>query len=226
MTFDKLKDRLQALRAKTVANGCTEAEALAAAEKVAELIDRYHLSVTDLALSQEVCERGFVEVPRKQRQAAAVCAGAIAAFCDCRVWLEPTGTTAVRLVFFGLRTGVDTALCLAEMAIAALHTEWQRYREGQRFLRYGDDNRGSFQFGMAVTLADRLAALKADRVAITRGSGRDLMLVRTGVVEAAFAKLGLDLRAPGGSNRKVAVAAFEAGQAAGAEVAIDPARRR
>jgi hypothetical protein len=33
--LDKLKSRLQALRAKTIANGCTEDEALAAAAKVA-----------------------------------------------------------------------------------------------------------------------------------------------------------------------------------------------
>ncbi len=33
--LDKLKTRLQGLRAKTIANGCTEEEALAAAAKVA-----------------------------------------------------------------------------------------------------------------------------------------------------------------------------------------------
>jgi len=36
----KLKTRIQALRAKTIDNGCTEAEALLAAAKVAELLDR------------------------------------------------------------------------------------------------------------------------------------------------------------------------------------------
>ena len=44
-TFDRLRQRIQALRAKTVANGCTEGEALAAAAKVAELLDRYDLSL-------------------------------------------------------------------------------------------------------------------------------------------------------------------------------------
>ena len=37
--LDKLKNRLQALRAKTIANGCTEEEALAAAAKLA--VERY-----------------------------------------------------------------------------------------------------------------------------------------------------------------------------------------
>jgi hypothetical protein len=37
--LDKLKTRIQALRAKTIDNGCTEEEALSAAAKVAELLD-------------------------------------------------------------------------------------------------------------------------------------------------------------------------------------------
>ena len=44
-TFDRLKTRIQGLRAKTTENGCTEAEALSAAAKVAELLDRYDLSL-------------------------------------------------------------------------------------------------------------------------------------------------------------------------------------
>src|SRR4051812_7011300 len=37
--LDKLKARIQALRAKTIDNGCTESEAVSAAAKVAELLD-------------------------------------------------------------------------------------------------------------------------------------------------------------------------------------------
>jgi hypothetical protein len=36
--LDKLKTRIQGLRAKTTDNGCTEDEALSAANKVAELL--------------------------------------------------------------------------------------------------------------------------------------------------------------------------------------------
>jgi len=46
--LDKLKLRIQALRAKTIDNGCTEEEALSAAAKVAELLDRHDLSLTDV----------------------------------------------------------------------------------------------------------------------------------------------------------------------------------
>ena len=55
--LDKLRARIQALRAKTIDNGCTEDEALSAAAKVAELLDRHDLSLSDIELREERCER-------------------------------------------------------------------------------------------------------------------------------------------------------------------------
>ena len=46
--LDRLKTRIQGLRSKTTNNGCTEAEALLATAKVAELLDRYDLSLTEI----------------------------------------------------------------------------------------------------------------------------------------------------------------------------------
>ena len=54
-SLDKLKTRIQALRAKTIDNGCTEDEALAAAAKVAELLDRHDLSLTDIEIRETPC---------------------------------------------------------------------------------------------------------------------------------------------------------------------------
>lgn len=54
--LERLNGRIQALRAKTVDQGCTEAEALAPAVKVAELLDRYGLSLSELDLKRQTCE--------------------------------------------------------------------------------------------------------------------------------------------------------------------------
>ncbi len=86
--LDKLKVRIQALRVKTVDNGCTEDEALSAAAKVAELLDRYDLSLTDVEIREEPCERREYETHRKKRIPLDDCIGAVAHFCDCRVWRE------------------------------------------------------------------------------------------------------------------------------------------
>jgi hypothetical protein len=84
--LDKLKARIQALRAKTINNGCTEDEALFAASKVAELLDRYDLSLTDVEMLEASCERLEYETWRKKRIPIDGCVGAVAHFCDCRVW--------------------------------------------------------------------------------------------------------------------------------------------
>ena len=84
--FDRLKTRIQGLRSKTTDNGCTEAEALLAAAKVAELLDRYDLSLTDIEIRASECEQRQYETYRKKRIPLDGCIGAIANFCDCRVW--------------------------------------------------------------------------------------------------------------------------------------------
>ena len=113
--LDKLKTRIQGLRAKTIDNGCTEGEALAAAAKVAELLDRYDLSLTDVELRDAPCERRAYETHRKKRIPLDDCIGAIADFCDCRVWREKNPAGEARYVFFGLRSDIEVAHYLTEL---------------------------------------------------------------------------------------------------------------
>src|ERR1700682_5249001 len=65
--LDRLKTRIQGLRCKTTDNGCTESEALLAAAKVAELLDRYDLSLTDVEIRDAPCEQREYETYRKKR---------------------------------------------------------------------------------------------------------------------------------------------------------------
>ena len=113
--LDKLRGRVRALRAKTIDNGCTEDEALAAAAKVAELLDRHDLSLSDVELRDSQCERGVYETYRKKRIPIVGCIGAVAHFCDCKVWREknPDGDTIY--VFFGLPGDVEVALYLTAL---------------------------------------------------------------------------------------------------------------
>jgi len=80
--LDRLVQRIQALRAKTVEQGCTEQEALTAAEKVAELLDRYGLNLSELDLRKQTCEGIGVETDRKRRGPIDDCMNTIATFFD------------------------------------------------------------------------------------------------------------------------------------------------
>ncbi len=202
--LDKLKNRLQALRAKTIANGCTEEEALAAAAKVAELLDRHDLSVSDLEIREEQCEQSVIITNRKQRQPISACIPAIAEYCDCKVWREKDDT-GIRYVFFGLKPSIEMAHYVYDVIATAMQTAWVQYALAQRILRYGKDEKGSFMFGMAVSIGQKLIAMKAERDEANRvSSGRDLVVVRHAIVESEFAKLDLNLRRGRTSGKRVA----------------------
>ena len=165
--LDKLRTRIQALRAKTIDNGCTEDEALSAAAKVAELLDRYDLSMTDVEIRDAPCERREYETHRKKRIPLDDCIGAVANFCDCRVWREKNSAGEARYVFFGLRSDIEVAHYLTELIDAAVRSELGRYKTTPEYRRFRHQDRhmanASFALGMVASIADKLTAMKAGR---------------------------------------------------------------
>ena len=186
------------MRAKTIDNGCTEGEALAAAAKVAELLDRYDLSLTDVELRDAPCERRAYETHRKKRIPLDDCIGAIANFCDCRVWREKNQAGEARYVFFGLRSDIEVAHYLTELIDNAVRSELGRYKTTADYRRFRHQERhmanASFALGMVASIADKLMAMKAARDAVNIGTGRDLVVLKAAVVDAELEKLGLKLR--------------------------------
>lgn len=228
--LEGLKSRIQALRAKTVDNGCTESEAIAAAAKVAELLDRYDLSLSDVEISESACEQRAFETFRKKRVPLDGCVGAIAHFCDCRVWREKNATGEARYVFFGLRSDVEVAHYLTELIDGAVRNELGRYKTSMAYQRFRHNERhlanSSFSFGMVTSIAQKLVAMKDARDTANADAGRALVVVKTAVVDAEMGKLNLSLRSSRGSSRMVSPDAFEAGEAAGALLAINRALKR
>lgn len=225
--LDKLKMRIQALRAKTIDNGCTEDEALSAAAKVAELLDRYDLSLTDIDIRKAACERRAYETYRKKRIPLDDCIGAIAIFCDCRVWREKNQAGESRYIFFGLRSDIEVAHYLTELVDAAVRSELGRYKTTPDYGRFRHNQRhlanASFALGMVASIADKLVAMKAGRDRVNESTGRGLVVLKTSIVDAEFGKLDLNLRSQRSTSRTVSMTAYEAGGAAGASLAINPA---
>ena len=219
--LDRLIGRIQALRAKTVEQGCTEQEALAAAEKVAELLDRYGLSLSELDLQRQACEGVSVDTERKRVGPVDDCVPAVAAFFDCRVWGERSASGTLRYVFFGLPADVAAARYLYELVERAFESETARFRAGESYAamptRVRRTATNSFGVGLARGIAAKLRTLRDAREAALRGSsGRDLVVAKAGIVDAELEKLGLQLRArKGTAGRRVLQDAFEQGHEAG-----------
>jgi hypothetical protein len=228
--LEKLKTRIQGLRAKTTDNGCTEGEALSAAAKVAELLDRHDLSLTDVEIRDAPCERRDYETHRNKRIPLDDCIGAIANFCDCRVWREKNPAGEARYVFFGLRSDIEVAHYLTELIDSSVRSELGRYKTTADYRRFRHQERhlanASFALGMVVSIADKLTAMKARRDQANTGAGRDLVVLKASVVDAELDKLDLKMTTVRRGTRMVAPMAYDAGGAAGASLALDPAVRK
>ena len=228
-SIDRLKTRIQGLRAKTIANGCTESEAILAAAKVAELLDRYDLSLTDVELRDASCERREYETYRKKRVPLDGCIGAIAKFCDCRVWREKNQDGENRFVFFGLRSDVDVAHYLTELIDNAVRSELGRYKTSLEYLRFKHQERhlanSSFTLGMVASISAKLRSMKVERDSTNCATGHDLVVIKASVVDTELAKLNLKLRTGRTAKRTIAPTAYNAGGVAGAAIAINPGVR-
>jgi len=223
----RLMQIIQGLRAKTVAQGCTEHEALAAAEKVAELLDRHGLSLSELEFRAQPCEG--IGIPTGRRRIAPIdqCVPPIAAFFDCRVWREHPKGGELRYVFFGLRADVAAAQYLYEMVERAFETETNAFKAGALYASMAGERRTattSFQTGLARGITGKLRALREARDARSRSeSGRDLVPVKAAMVDDELDKLGLNLRVQTrGRAKSVITDAFDAGKEAGERFEVTP----
>jgi Protein of unknown function (DUF2786) len=227
--LDRVLQRIQGLRAKTTDQGCTEEEALAAAAKVAELLDRYGLTLNEVTIRNELCEGVSIATDRRRASAVDSCVQAMAAFWDCKAWGEKTASGAIGQVFFGLKADVQAARFLYELIEQAFDTETEAFRRRDLYLELaGKDRRAaisSFQRGLANGINFKLARLKEQRkAAMVKTSGKDLVPLKADLVEEELEKLGMSFTSKTVRRRSlVNGSAYRAGEAAGR--AFEPHRR-
>jgi hypothetical protein len=225
--MQRLIGRIRALRAKTVDQGCTEEEALAAAEKAAELLDRHGLTLSELEIARQPCGGVAIATGRKRLAAADHCAPAIAAFFDCRHWTEQPPEQTLRHVFFGMRADVAAAEFLFAMVERVFADEVAAFHKSDIYQELRGDRHAatkSFQEGLAHGIRMKLQALREARASkMVSSSGRDLVPVKSAAVDGALEKLGLTLNSRvRHAGSRVLLEPFEAGQAAAERFAYLP----
>jgi hypothetical protein len=176
----RVKARIKALTEKTIANGCTEAEAMSAAEMVGRLLERYALSMDEIEVREARCVQAEVPMGGRRRRPIDACVPAIARFCDCKVWLargarpksdhddgfdwtRPGG----RYVFFGFETDTALATYLFVVTDRAIVTEAAAFKQAKPALRAVRLRRASasFQHGVAARVSARLDDMHGAREA-------------------------------------------------------------
>ncbi|MDJ0388043.1 DUF2786 domain-containing protein [Roseomonas sp. E05] len=226
----RVKARIRALTEKTVSNGCTEAEALAAAEMVGRLLERYALSMDEVELREARCVQVEVPLAGRRRRPVDACVPAIARFCDCKVWLARESRGA-RYVFFGLEPDTALAAYLFAVVERSIGAELATFRAARPALRGLPLRRAStsFQQGMAGRIAERLEAMARERqagMAARPSAGTALVVAKQQVVEEAFREAAIRLVA----TRRQAIqpdGSYHQGYAAGDRVNLNrPLRGR
>jgi hypothetical protein len=114
MAFERSKmlDKVRALLAKTISNGCTEAEAFAALAKARALIDAWEISDEELELTRE--EKAILRADKgsDRHSIKLYLAPSVARFCGVRIWTR--GGPKGGFEFCGLPADVDLAQWLLD----------------------------------------------------------------------------------------------------------------
>jgi hypothetical protein len=220
-----VKARIKALAEKTVSNGCTEAEAMAAAEMVGRLLERYALTMEEIDVREARCAQVEIPLGGQRRRPIDGCVTAIARFCDCKVWLS-RGAREASYVFFGFEPDIALAAYLFTVIDRAIRTGLVAFRRDQPRLAGVTLRRASrsFQQGMAARVAERLEEMHRGRdatVATQRPTGAALILVKHRAVEEAFRETNIRLVSSGRMRRTRLNGAFRRGLEAGDRVALN-----
>ena len=236
--LSRVKARIKALTEKTVANGCTEAEAMAAAEMVGRLLERYALSMDEIEVRTARCVQAELPLGGRRRRAIDGCVPAIARFCDCKVWLargvppDPDDpafdwtSAGSRYVFFGFETDTALATYLFAVIDRAVITETSAFKRDNPQFRAARLRRASasFQHGLVARVAARLEAMHRAREAAVRSqrsTGTALILAKHRVVDDAFRDVDVRLVSLNNVGARVIASAFREGWAAGERVNLN-----
>jgi Protein of unknown function (DUF2786) len=216
---EAILSRIRALMAKTVANGCTEAEADAAAAAVDRLMALYEIDLTEATVQEQDVMRMDIALNGHPARWAAT---KVAAFTDCKVW-----TDKGFISFLGLEIDTQIAEYLMLLFQRAIDRETMNFGAFNADLAM-EDHHGrqnmitSFQAGMAGRLGERLADMKSKRDFTQRKSGFDLVLSKKALVDEAWTSLGITLSAGKGGGVTIRhQGAYNAGRSAADGVSIN-----
>lgn len=226
--LESVKRKIKALCARTVDNGCTEAEALVAADKIADLLSTFNLSMSEVELYGQKCET-VTFTTNKTKDGVYYSWSGIAKLCGVRVW-RTIGRKHYTWNFFGLEQDVALAKYLCEVINTSLQTAIAEFRETPVWTEYTGHRRtltANYYRGFGNRMDSRLKQLARDnaekeaeankyhaettvqigatddaKVAAAKATtGTALIsLAKVKMVEEEFKKLGMKLRSSTSTN--------------------------
>lgn len=211
---NSLLEKLRALMNKTTENGCTEAEAMAALDKVRALMDAYEVTDADLQLSKAEAailhsDPPDVRDPHKIKRHLGV---AVAKFCDCKIWRGEKE----RLHLCGFPSDVEFAVWLLDHLSDFVQAALVSYLIGRLDSKAERrKNIQSFVLGCTDRITRRLNQLREQSSAEQVVNSHALVVIKSAAIAEKMHELGIKLRSSSSRSSSFNRTALEAGQRAG-----------
>jgi hypothetical protein len=220
--------RVRALMEKTVANGCSEAEAMLAAQKLGEIMNKYQLSLTDIKLKEEIVEQLDVQTSSYDGGPMFNVISGIAYFTDTKVWRSRRRNKTALFKFLGFKTDVIVAKYIYDICMYAQIYGWEDHRKSVPNYTHLPSShktrlKNGFFMGFASSVDAKLRKMKdAQRAENVATTGRDLVIIKKPVIDAEFDKLGIALKTAVSRQVSMDSGAWYAGYRSGEAVQFNP----
>lgn len=208
---DKMVEKVRALLAKTIDNGCTEDEAMSAFDVASRMMDEYEITEDDLKLEGETAIIGESVVKDTQAIRWKLCY-AVSKFTETYGF----GNRYV-VKYAGLKSDVDFAIWLTEALAAFVKAELKSYMWANGYQSLQGNMRhkviNSFVIGCCTRINSRLMALVRARK-VTEMSNA-LIVSKQGLIDQAIAGCNIKDVEKRGRKNKIIGEAYVAGDKAG-----------
>jgi hypothetical protein len=216
--------KLRAFSQRTVENGCTEAEAIAAAEAMQKLQHEYNMTLTDADILDAEYVTEKMQLGNQRMHPVIGCASGVSIFTGTKMY--KVGAT---LYIFGEKHKVDNAIYLISTIQSAMELEFLNYRGTEAYLRetryhHGQTIRSSFMNGMAHRLYHRLMQMHKELMqqdtTVSGLTGNSLVVLSDQALEEAFSREVPNLRRGARKTKSRSVNASAAGRSAADRVGL------
>ena len=202
--LDKIKEKIRRLSEMTEENGCSENEAMTAAQKMGKLLDEHQLSMSDIELKQQDCETKEVWTGMVIRDHMQGALSGIAYYSDTKPWMSSGGREGFKYVYFGLPDDVELAHYTHCVINRAILEEGDNYKATDEYAFFPGARKRkalrAFKYGMADRIGTRLKEMKKARQEWMKSQGRDLVVLKDQLVKHSFFQLGVNLRSARGAR--------------------------
>ena len=195
----KVIARIEALEMRTTDRGFSEQEAYFAAEKLADLLDRYGSELEENTIVTFPTQAVKIDTQRKRLAPKYFTVKAVAEFCDCKHWLERDSHGYLAYVIFGLRQDSYAAQALFDLIEQMFNTEREAFQSTDIYLSHDRGGRRAamhaFEHGLATRINLRLMEIKqASRAKHPSTTGTDLIVIKDVKINHDLDRLGYDFQ--------------------------------